>query len=95
MRQAVHILGVVVAAFGVLFLLQGLDIVHWPASSFMLGGQAWVGRGAAIAVTGLLISSPGDGYPARGSVKVKRAPCPGVLSTVRSPPMARASRRAM
>ena len=32
---------------------------------------------------------------ARGKVSVKRAPSPGALSTMRSPPMARASRRAI
>ncbi len=63
MRGAVHILGVVVTAFGVLFMLQGFDIVHWPASSFMLGRPVWVGRGVMIAVTGLLMILAGRRLP--------------------------------
>ena len=53
MRRAVTISGLTVAAFGALFLLQGLDVVRWPAESFMLGRQAWVDRGAVIAALGL------------------------------------------
>ena len=53
MRRAVTVLGVLVAAFGALFLLQGLNVVRWPAESFMLGRQAWVDRGAVIAALGL------------------------------------------
>lgn len=55
MRRIVIALGLAIAAFGVLFLLQGLGIVHWPRSSFMLDQRVWVVRGAAIAVAGLLI----------------------------------------
>ena len=53
MRRAATIIGLVVAAFGALFLLQGLNVVRWPAESFMLGRQAWVDRGAVIAALGL------------------------------------------
>jgi hypothetical protein len=53
MRRGATILGWLVAAFGVLFLLQGLNVVRWPAESFMLGRQAWVDRGAVIAALGL------------------------------------------
>ena len=55
MRRGLTLLGLVVAAAGVLFILQGLNVVRWPASSFMLGQQAWIDRGAAIAVVGLAL----------------------------------------
>ena len=53
LRRLLTALGVVVAAFGLLFLLQGLGIVRWPSSSFMLGRHEWVTRGAVTAVIGL------------------------------------------
>ena len=39
LRRALAGLGLLIAAFGALFLLQGLGIVRWPASSFMIGRQ--------------------------------------------------------
>lgn len=47
--------GIILLAFGALFLLQGLDIVHWPADSFMLGRQTWVIRGGIIAAIGAIL----------------------------------------
>jgi len=44
--------GLVMEPFGILFLLQGLGIVRWPASSFMIDQSVWVVYGAAIAVIG-------------------------------------------
>ena len=46
--------GLLIAAFGALFILQGLGYVHWPASSFMLERREWADRGAATVVFGLL-----------------------------------------
>ncbi|RIA46923.1 hypothetical protein DFR49_1485 [Hephaestia caeni] len=48
-------IGLALAAFGVLFLLQGLGVVRWPASSAMVGDLIWVNYGAAIAVLGLFL----------------------------------------
>jgi hypothetical protein len=53
MRLAFRIAGLIVAAFGVLFFLQGLDVVHWPASSFMLAKTIWCLWGGLIALFGL------------------------------------------
>ena len=53
LNRALAIVGLVIAAFGALFLLQGLGIVRWPASSFMIGRQQWVDNGAAVVVIGL------------------------------------------
>jgi hypothetical protein len=53
MRLALRIAGLIVAASGVLFFLQGLDVVHWPASSFMLAKTIWCLWGGLIAALGL------------------------------------------
>lgn len=53
MRLAFRIAGLIVTAFGVLFFLQGLDVVHWPASSFMLARPIWCLWGGLIALFGL------------------------------------------
>ena len=54
-RPILIAVGLVLAAFGLLFLLQGRGIVRWPSESFMIGDQAWVNYGAAIAVLGLVL----------------------------------------
>lgn len=48
-------IGVVVAIFGTLFLAQGMGWFPYPASSFMVGAQEWVVRGAGLAALGLII----------------------------------------
>jgi hypothetical protein len=54
-RPILIAVGLVLAAFGLLFLLQGRGVVRWPSNSFMIGDQAWVSYGAAIAVLGLVL----------------------------------------
>jgi hypothetical protein len=55
MRTVLLILGLLALAAGTLFTLQGLDIVHWPPDSFMLGKRAWVTNGSIIAVIGAIL----------------------------------------
>ena len=53
-RILMVVIGLLAVAFGLLFTLQGLGIVHWPRSSFMLDDRSWAmawrhhgrGRGA-------------------------------------------------
>ena len=46
MRQSILILiGILGFVFGLLFLLQGLGVIRWPASSFMIDSRTWVLRG--------------------------------------------------
>jgi hypothetical protein len=45
-------LGIVVAAAGLLFTLQGAGIVHWPRESFMLDNRDWVERGIVVVLIG-------------------------------------------
>jgi hypothetical protein len=54
-RTLTTIAGIILLLFGALFLLQGLDIVRWPADSFMIANQVWIFRGAAIAAAGIVL----------------------------------------
>lgn len=49
------ILGVAMIMMGLLWVLQGLDIVRWPASSFMLGDLTWTRNGVVLAVVGVVL----------------------------------------
>lgn len=51
-RSLMFIVGVVAIAFGLLFTLQGLGIVHWPSSSFMLDDRSWAIKGVLVMVVG-------------------------------------------
>ena len=52
MRVLLQILGVVALLMGLLWIGQGLGIVHWPASSFMLEQRVWAIWGALLALIG-------------------------------------------
>ncbi|BBB12767.1 hypothetical protein [Sphingopyxis sp. FD7] len=49
------VVGVALVLVGTLWALQGLDIVRWPASSFMLGDTTWTLRGVVAAVVGVVL----------------------------------------
>lgn len=49
------IVGVAAIVMGGLWVLQGLNIVRWPASSFMLGDIVWTRNGAILAAVGVLL----------------------------------------
>lgn len=51
-KAAMVIIGVAAVMMGSLWMLQGLDIVRWPASSFMLGDIVWTRNGAVLALVG-------------------------------------------
>ena len=55
-RTFMLVIGVLAIAFGLLFILQGLGIVHWPRSSFMLDDRSWAVRGAVLVVGGTLMA---------------------------------------
>lgn len=54
-RGLAAIVGVAMVLMGLLWVLQGLYIVRWPASSFMLGDIVWTRNGAVLAVLGLVL----------------------------------------
>lgn len=49
------VLGLLIAAMGGLWVLQGLGIVMWPAESFMLAERKWALYGGVVFVAGLLV----------------------------------------
>ncbi len=56
MRQAIlSLIGIFALLFGMLFVLQGLGAVRWPASSMMIGSQTWVIRGGVLMLVGAVL----------------------------------------
>ena len=50
MRQNILIFaGILGFLLGVLFMLQGLGVIRWPASSFMIDNSVWITRGGILA----------------------------------------------
>ena len=54
-KGVLTIVGVAMVLVGGLWALQGLDVVRWPASSFMLGDPTWTRNGAVLAVVGVAL----------------------------------------
>jgi len=54
-RFLVAVIGVLATLMGLLWIGQGLGIVMWPASSFMLADKQWAINGAILAVVGLAL----------------------------------------
>jgi hypothetical protein len=50
---AILVLGIVVLAFGLLFMLQGAGVVHWPRESFMIDDRVWIERGLVVVLIGV------------------------------------------
>jgi MYXO-CTERM domain-containing protein len=51
-RKLMKILGVLMIAMGLLWIGQGLNLIRWPASSFMIGVPQWSWNGAGLAALG-------------------------------------------
>ncbi len=54
LKGVLAIVGIAAILVGGLWVLQGLDIVRWPASSFMLGDTTWTRNGVILAVVGVV-----------------------------------------
>ena len=54
-KGVLAIVGIAAILVGGLWVLQGLDIVRWPASSFMLGDTTWTRNGVILAVVGVVL----------------------------------------
>ncbi|QUT04556.1 hypothetical protein KFK14_16080 [Sphingobium phenoxybenzoativorans] len=52
-KRLCRILGMVCLLTGLLWIGQGLGLVHWPESSFMIDARPWAWRGAGLALLGL------------------------------------------
>ena len=55
MRVLFLIFGVILLALGLLWVGQGLGVIQWPHSSFMIGQVLWTRIGAAVAIFGALV----------------------------------------
>ncbi|MBA3942556.1 MAG: hypothetical protein C0520_15220 [Sphingopyxis sp.] len=55
LKGIMTIVGVAMILVGGLWALQGLDIVRWPASSFMLGDTVWTRNGVVTMVVGAVL----------------------------------------
>ena len=55
MKGALTIVGILAVLMGLLWIGQGLGVVNWPASSFMIDQRPWVIRGALLALVGLVL----------------------------------------
>jgi hypothetical protein len=53
--RLLRILGTAALLMGVLWIGQGLGLIKWPASSFMIDVRPWAWRGAALAVAGIVM----------------------------------------
>lgn len=47
-----RILGLAAIVVGLLWIFQGLGMIHWPASSFMIGRWPWAVGGALMVLVG-------------------------------------------
>lgn len=54
-RNLLIFTGIAAILFGALFMLQGLGMVRWPASSMMIDQRIWLWRGLAIVVAGAIL----------------------------------------
>ena len=55
MKTPLMIVGVLAMLMGLLWIGQGVGLVHWPASSFMLDQRPWAVRGAVLAIVGIAL----------------------------------------
>lgn len=53
MKTLVALVGVLATLMGLLWIGQGLGLVHWPASSFMIAQRQWALYGAILAAIGI------------------------------------------
>ncbi|WP_419816782.1 hypothetical protein [Glacieibacterium sp.] len=54
MKTALMIVGVAAIMMGLLWIGQGLGLVDWPKSSFMIDQRPWAMRGGVLAVLGVV-----------------------------------------
>jgi uncharacterized membrane protein len=54
-KTALLIVGILAVAMGLLWVGQGIGLIHWPASSFMLDQRPWATRGAILAIVGVVL----------------------------------------
>lgn len=53
LRGLMLLIGILAVPMGLLWIGQGLGLIMWPASSFMLAERQWAVNGAILAAAGL------------------------------------------
>jgi hypothetical protein len=54
-RMMIMVIAVLAVLMGLLWIGQGLGIIMWPSTSFMLADRQWAYNGAILAAVGLLV----------------------------------------
>lgn len=54
-KMPMTILGVLMVLMGCLWIGQGLNIIRWPETSFMIGVPQWSWNGMFLAIVGAVI----------------------------------------
>jgi ABC-type antimicrobial peptide transport system permease subunit len=66
-RQLLILTGILGFIAGVVFMLQGLGVIRYPAESFMIDSRVWITRGGILAfVSAILIAGVRMVPPRRG-----------------------------
>jgi hypothetical protein len=55
MKTLLTIIGAALLGMGILWALQGANIVRWPAESFMIDARPWIYYGSVAALVGLVM----------------------------------------
>ena len=55
MRAILLVPGIFAMLMGLLWIGQGLGVVNWPASSFMIDQRPWVTRGVLLFLVGVIV----------------------------------------
>jgi len=55
LKMVALVLGVLMVLMGGLWIGQGLNIIRWPASSFMIGVPQWSWNGMFLAIAGVIL----------------------------------------
>jgi membrane protein implicated in regulation of membrane protease activity len=55
LRIVLTVLGAAALLMGLLWIGQGLGLVRWPASSFMIDRSPWAVRGVGLAIVGIVL----------------------------------------
>jgi len=55
MRRLLLVVGLLALVIGLLWIGQGLGVVTWPQSSFMIDEIEWAGYGVALSALGLIL----------------------------------------
>lgn len=73
MRQNILIFaGILGFLLGVIFMLQGLGVIRWPASSTMVDNSVWITRGGILAFLSAILVGGVRLVPTRAERKARR-----------------------